>query len=595
MTPSLQGELTQNDWSVGEVRDVAPTLISPVGAYGMTDVLLDEDGNPYRRGGTEYLSGAGLGAAGLTWTWSGFLLPGARTLVANSSDFGVLSADDSTIANLGGSGLSVPKQSAVLEDLLYIGGGTLYGGSRKTAVYSTGTVKVTQGSKTVTGSGTTWNTLVDAGMLFHIGTERVYVVASIDSTTQITLRDAYEGSSGEGKSYTLNPVWTVGSDPYDAFDYVTVCANRFVFASGRTIKFTDVRSGVINPHSFTNKLGTTNEHTVPQGVEINGLATVAQTVLVFTTAGVWTLDGLALDITDLNGNAQHRLQVLSTDIVLASAAGIASYNQQLVVPAGDGVYLMDGVSQPVRISKPIGRQYRQRIADGYRIGGAKVYRSHYLMPVITGSSKVKEVRVCRLDRPTRDRDQTIYPWSQLKGDGGKVACYAIRTTAAPQEPKLLGTQTSAPSRLMDCSGYFEPRASNKTDADGTWPDLDVISRAYPTGEDTLNVLRAIRARYELVDNGDEAKLAFSYNDGSAKGTGSKWGQMKWGQAKWGGSSGAWIPIGELGPSDGRDPGKLRVNKRFRHVRLRARSVGPAALCVLRSLELKTRPSGATRR
>src|SRR6185437_8077956 len=357
--------LTQNDWSEGEVRDVAPALIYPQGAEQMTDVFLDEDGNPYRRGGTRYLTPEGLGSEGLTWGWAGYLLPGQRTIVTSPADFGVVTSEDKAIVNVGGFGLTKPKQSAALADLLYIGGGTLYGGSRKAASYSTGTISVTSGSKTVTGSGTTWNTLVDAGMLLHIGTERVYVVEAINSTTQLTLRDPYQGATGTGKAYSLNPTVSAATTPLGSWEFVTACANRLVFAAGRRIVFTEVN----NPHTFTNSLGTVNEHSLPEGVEALGLATVGQTCLAFTTGGIWTLEGLALAITDLNGNSQHRLQMLSGDVVLAGAAGIAAYGQTLVVPAGDGVYLIDGVSQPRRISKPIERPYRQNIHDGMSMGG----------------------------------------------------------------------------------------------------------------------------------------------------------------------------------------------------------------------------------
>lgn len=592
MSPSLQADTVQNDWSEGEVRDVAPELISPQGAYAMTDVFLDEDGNPYRRGGSRYLTPAGLGEAGLTWGWDGHLLPGPRTIVASPSSFAVTGEEDKTLTSVGGAGLNEPKQAASLADLLYIGGGTLYGGSRKSAPYSTGTISVTNGFKTVTGSGTTWNTLVDAGMLLHIGSERAYVVEAINSTTQLTLRDPYQGSTGSGKAYSLNPTLAASAGPYGEWDYVCQCANRLVFAKGRKIKFTEVN----NPHTFTNSLGTTNEHEVPEGVEVNGLASIGQTCLIFTTGGVWTLEGLALAITDANGNAQHKISLLSGDIVLAGAAGIAAYGQTLVVPAGDGVYLLDAVSQPRRISKPIQRVYRQDISDGLKIGGAIVYNSHYLLPIMFGLNNVKTTRVCRLDRPTDDRSQTVYPWGTLSGDGGKVSCYFRRQQADPQEPRLLGTQTSKPSRPLDLSGYFEPAHSNETDADGTWADLDIITRAYGTGAETNNVIRKLRVLYELVEGPTVMpKLAISYNDGSSKSTGSLWGKVKWGLFKWGGSAGTWLPLGELGPSDGRDPGLIKVNKRARHVRLRIRSVGPTPLCVLRSLDLKIRPSEAIRR
>lgn len=596
MSPSLQQRIQQNDWSEGEVRDVVPELISQAGAYAMTNLLLDEDGNPYLRGGSAYLSGAGLGTSGLNWGWDGFLLPGARTVVANESDFGVLSADDTAIVNLGGGGLPYPKQSAVLEDLLYIGGGILYGGSRKSAVYSTGSVSVTNGSKSVTGSGTTWNTLVDAGMLLRVeaGDGRVYLVEAVNSTTSLTLRDAYAGPTESGRNYTLNPVYKVDShtDPYESFDYATTCANRWVFARGRQIKFTEID----NPHTFTNSLGTVNEHTVPEGVEIVGVATLGQTCFVFTTGGVWTLEGLALDITDLNGTAQHKLALLSGDIVLAGAAGLAYYGQGLVVPAGDGVYVMDGISTPQRISRLIDRLYRQRLADGYRLGGGQLFGGHYFVPfLVSGTNRVKSAHVCRVDRPTLVRSQTVYPWSQLTGDGGLVSCFFRRVSADPQQPQLVATQASEPSRLLDCTGFFEPTRAIEKDADSSVPGLELITRAYETGGSTVNRIRALVPLYELFTGSEEPRLQFSVNDGSSKSTGARWGSVRWGAFKWGGSSGSWEPIGELGPSDGRDPGRLPVNKKARHVRFRIRSIGATPLFALRSLTMTIRPSEAIRR
>lgn len=592
MSPALQERIVQEDWSEGEVQDVAPALISPAGAARMVNVLLDEDGNPYRRGGTTYVSKEGLGSSGLSWLWAGYLKPGPRTLVANGSDFGVLGSDGESIVNLGGVGLSVPKQAAALQDLLYIGGGTLYGGSRKSAVYSTGTVTVTNGSKVVTGSGTTWNTLVDAGMLLQIGSERAYVVASVDATSQITLRDAYQGATGGGKSYSLNPVLSASSGPYGTWDYVTVCANRFVFVAGRTIKFTEVN----NPHTFTNSKGTTNEHTLPEGEGI-GLRSVGQTALIFTTAGIWTLDGLALDIVDAAGNPQHRLEQLSGDTVLAGASGLAASGQQLVVPGGDGIYLMDGVSQPRLISRPVNRTYRRYIADGYRLGRAVVYRNHYFLPIVSGTAKVKALLVCRLDRPTRDREQVVYPWCHFTGDGGDVPALAVRASTDPQQPELLGVQSSEPSRVVDCSGYFDPSAANKNDADGSTFDLDIVSRDYETGSGTINSVRAVRPRYELVDAAsDDPELQISYATGSATSGGARFGHATFGNAKFGSDLGAsFVVVGNVGTSDGRNPVPLRMKPRARYMRVRIKGVGPAARCALRSLSLSIRPSGAVRR
>jgi hypothetical protein len=591
--PAQRTRQIQNDYSDGMNRDVAPTQISATGAYDLVDVLLDEDANPYKRGGTAYKSSAGLGTSGLIWGWDGYLYPGQRTVIASGSDFGVLGSDDASIVNLGGAGLSLPKQSAVLEDLLFIGGGSIYGGSRKTAAYTTGTVTVTKDSKTVTGSGTTWNTLVDSGMLFHTGSGRVYVVASVDSTTQITLRDAYEGTTGSGKSYELTPVYAVGSDPYETWDFLAVCANRLVTAFGNVIKFSEIN----NPHSYTNTLGTANEHTLPEGIQILGLASVGQTLLAFTTAGIWTIDGLALDIVDANGNTQHRIQQLSAATILAGAPGLAAFEQSLVIPALDGVYLMDGISRPIRISRPIERLYRQWVEEGYRFGRAVVFRGHYFLPVISGSGSVRDLLVCRLDRPTSSQQGTVFPWTRFSGDGGEITSYFVRSTTG-SEAQLYGAQAREPSRIVNCSAYFEPDGDHKTDADGSVHSLDLITRDIPTGEGTVNAIRGLLLRYELVDAGeDEPTLKVSWSDGAVDTGSARWGEVNWDEFEWAEEGGAVFNPVELEgpPSDGRLRHKFRINKRLPYGRFRVRSSGPSASCVLRGLEMTIRPSGAVRK
>lgn len=74
--------------------------------------------------------------------------------------------------------------------------------------YSAGTVTVTNGSAVVTGSGTSWSSL-SAGDLFSIKNSGVYyVVASVDSATQITLSSNYAGVTASGQLYTISTSFT---------------------------------------------------------------------------------------------------------------------------------------------------------------------------------------------------------------------------------------------------------------------------------------------------------------------------------------------------------------------------------------------------
>lgn len=72
------------------------------------------------------------------------------------------------------------------------------------AQYKIGTVSVTNGSATVTGSGTAWLTEVQAGDIFSVIADNVtYNVGSVASNTSLTLTAPYTGASGSGKTYTI--------------------------------------------------------------------------------------------------------------------------------------------------------------------------------------------------------------------------------------------------------------------------------------------------------------------------------------------------------------------------------------------------------
>lgn len=89
--------------------------------------------------------------------------------------------------------------------------------------YTTGTVSVTSASTTVTGSGTSWTTNM-AGMWLNIpltssnttsGDDEWYQIASVESTTSLTLYNAYEGQTVTGGTYTIGEVPILPEDFQD--------------------------------------------------------------------------------------------------------------------------------------------------------------------------------------------------------------------------------------------------------------------------------------------------------------------------------------------------------------------------------------------
>lgn len=599
--------LSQQDFRDGMQLDVAPHLISSNGVSGLENMLCDADGSLYKRGGTTYKSNAAFGALGVNWLTDIYLGPGQRTIFAHGTAFGVLGADDATPVNIGGAGLSYPKSAWEAKGYLFIGGGFIYGGSRKTATYSTGTVTTTNNSKTVTGAGTTWTTNLDAGMLFQTAAaERVYVIDTVDSNTQITLRDAYEGTTGAAKTYTARPIYTIAAaGPYKSAEHYGVCAGRLVWAFENKVRFVKINpigataplvAGQPNNHAAW---VSTDEHELPEGCRIVGFNTVGQILLIFTTDGLWTLRGLPFDIVDAAGTPNHRLQVLDRNKILWGSAGMASFEQSVVVPCVDGIFLIDGVSAPQRISKPIESEYRTYAQGNYRPGRAVVFRSHYFLPILDASGVWVKTYVCRLDRPVRVRGEVTFPWSRLTGAGGKIKAYAVRSGSDTRQQSLYGASANTPSRIIDCSSYFTPNAGNKLDADGSIFNYVVATRDYETGGGTINAVRKVRLRYELTDAGsDNPTIQADVNVGTRQSGLATWGQAVWGAFTWNNAEdAAWLALVGDAPEDtGRSlPKKWRVGKKARYVRYRFRSDDPAASCVIRAVETFIRPAGSLRR
>ena len=75
--------------------------------------------------------------------------------------------------------------------------------------YRSGTVAVTNGSKTVTGVGTLWTTAVSAGDAFALvdanlnPTDAWYEVESVTNNTTLVLKQSYAGSTGSNKQYCV--------------------------------------------------------------------------------------------------------------------------------------------------------------------------------------------------------------------------------------------------------------------------------------------------------------------------------------------------------------------------------------------------------
>jgi hypothetical protein len=87
--------------------------------------------------------------------------------------------------------------------------------------YEVGTVSVTNGSSTVTGSGTSWTGNLKAGDFIHVGAtgERTqtavwYEIAEVVSDTELTLTENYNETTESGEDYTARMAFTATMEDY---------------------------------------------------------------------------------------------------------------------------------------------------------------------------------------------------------------------------------------------------------------------------------------------------------------------------------------------------------------------------------------------
>lgn len=71
--------------------------------------------------------------------------------------------------------------------------------------YTTGTIAVTNGNATITGTNTQWTSAM-VGLPFRVDEfGELYIIESFTNAGSITLNKKYRGSTGSGKSYTIAP------------------------------------------------------------------------------------------------------------------------------------------------------------------------------------------------------------------------------------------------------------------------------------------------------------------------------------------------------------------------------------------------------
>jgi hypothetical protein len=577
------GVLVQRNFSGGFWANPSRELIPENGVAKARNALLEEDGTIFRRGGSEYLTSAF--GTDLRFLWDGYLTAGDRTLVASTTDFGVVDQAGTGLVNLGGSGTDGQRPAAgtgmVFVPCGSSGVGTVavYAGSRKGS-YSFGDITTTDGSTTVTGGGgTTWSAGVDAGMVITSGGQFVGVVKEVTGDTSLELRSP-AATVLTAAAYSAVGVYEFQPTAGDPVAGVATISNpvRLIVGNGDQVHFS--ASG--NPLSFD----PTDYYLLPGGAQVLGLEALRNVLFVFTTAGVFTVTGLDYDLTDALGNVQHRVEQISRDLVLADARGIAGWRGSLLVPCTDDVYLVSESAAPEPVSAPIRLLYRSYVKEGYGFGHATVYRNHLFLPVVNGSEWI-DTLVLRLDQGG---------WTQWDGHGGTSLGFAARSKRGAQPARLLSINAG---RVLDLAGAFDPDEDNTQDADGTVHQFEVVTRDFTTDGLRRALVKKIRLRYELNDTGDTPTIRAGFGTGQVSTAGTMWGSSTWGSFLWGGASSddQFVDMdGEAPPDNGTSPfvwpvipGETGVRPRF--ARFRFVQDEACSGCKIRALEVFIRQGG----
>lgn len=532
--PSGLDEFGQGRWASGMVRAVARHLIPEDAAWDIQNGLLDDDGNIYLRGATKRLTTneCGINPVGrLHALWEASFFMGRRTIgnsMTGNNRIGLLAPGSTAwVLNTGASGTVAGGLMTQIGDFAFLPTDATtiaYAGSLKTASYQTGTVTLTAGSKTVTGAGTAWLANADAGMILgqtgggNLGI--VSVVESVDSNTQITLRDPWVGTTVAGTGYQLNVTYglqtTLG--PYQITAGVAGVGGRLFIIDGRKVRMSltiDPNTGKSRLWPFETVSTYVDFHEFP--ADVIALAVLRERLFVFTKAGIYVISNPALEQVDAYGNPQQRVDRISGDVVLRAPSGLAPWRDSMVVCATDGVYVMDASGGLELISRAIAPLWQTYAAAGYVPGQIATFRDHAFIPLfdpLSSGAGTGLMLVARLDRRVKTPAGDSAPWVSLTGEAGAVRSVCVQD---PYGAAKVVAGTYANGYLLDLTPLFSTGpllpsgsvATTATDAIGTTYGLTLETREYVLDAGNVATVKDVALEYEAAPAGGSIGVAVS--------------------------------------------------------------------------------------
>jgi hypothetical protein len=217
--------------------------------------------------------------------------------------------------------------------------------------YTTGTVSVTNGSATITGSGTSWSTTTNAevGEYIQLPDSKWYKITAIASNTSLTIEISYQGSTVSGQSYViaawgevqgkLGTATAVTSLVRPTPKFIENHLNRIWTLDGNTLRWsvldTSVTEENFNDWDSSNNAGAV---IIPsgQGDTGTGLYSLGGTLYVFQRRAIWGLYG--------NSPGNFQLKNITNEVGMLDKRTLVEWGDVLAFLSDLGVILFDGTN-----------------------------------------------------------------------------------------------------------------------------------------------------------------------------------------------------------------------------------------------------------
>jgi hypothetical protein len=217
------------------------------------------------------------------------------------------------------------------------------------ANYTTGTISVTNGSATVTGSSTVWNTTTNAavGEYIKLPDGKWYMISAIASNTSLTIETTYQGSTLAAQTYTISPWGEVQGGLNTATvptsltrpipEFIKAHANRIFTLTNNTLNYSALDTSVtgenFNDWDTVNNAGSI---TIPSnsGDSGTGLRALGNALYIFQRHAIWGLYGTS--------PANFELRNITKEVGLVHNNSLAEWKGLLIFLSDAGLIAFDG-------------------------------------------------------------------------------------------------------------------------------------------------------------------------------------------------------------------------------------------------------------